>query len=157
MTLSNFQTNKRATLLHPASFIKKKLFEDNLYDESYRILGDVKLFIAQIIFKNCSVKYIPEVLTDFYADGRSNSPKYWPIVVAEREKIFKELLPPRMLKDYKLVFQVKDLELKKHLPFLNKTTGFQLFISKMIGFMIGVYKILRPGIVKRPSSGIVSL
>lgn len=143
LTLANFNTNNRATISHPAAFIKRSLFDNNLYDETYKIIADIKFFIEQIIFKNCTVHYIPTVISNFMLDGLSSNPKNWAATINERERIFIELLPPRILKDYEFVYLAKDSLLLKYLPTLNKTTGFQRITATVVGFMIKIYQFTR--------------
>ncbi|MBN1181560.1 MAG: glycosyltransferase [Bacteroidales bacterium] len=143
LTMANFNRNNRATISHPSSFIKRELFKNNLYDESYKIIADIKFFIEQIIMQNASAQYIPLVISNFSVDGLSSNPDSWAATIKERERIFHEFLPERVLKDYELIYQFRDSSLLKHMPFLNNTTGFQVVVSKVVGFMIWVYKLLR--------------
>ena len=64
LTISNFNSNIHKTIMHPASFIRSSLFEKGLYDESYRIIADIKFFIQKIIIENCTVEYLPFVVTN---------------------------------------------------------------------------------------------
>jgi len=141
--LANFNTNIRATISHPSSFLKRKLFENNLYDENYKIIADIKFFIEQIIFKNCSVKYISLVISNFYLDGMSSNPANWNATIEERKRIFKEFLPPRVLKDFELLDICKDSSLVKYMPLINKTSGFNKLVSIVVGSMVKVYKFFK--------------
>lgn len=143
LTLANFNTNTRSTISHPASFIHKTLFERGLYDESYKIIADINFFIDRIIIQNCSVEYIPYIITNFNSDGVSSNPSNWAQTIEERTRIFKELLPPRILKDYELIFQVKDSSLLKFIPFLEKTTGLNNLATKILRSLIKLYKIIK--------------
>lgn len=40
----------RGTVLHQASFFRKELFDENRYDESYKIVSDWKFYIQTLIF-----------------------------------------------------------------------------------------------------------
>lgn len=143
LTLANFNTNNRATISHPSSFIKRNLFDQHLYDENYKIIADIKFFIEQIIFNNCTVKHLPFVISDFYLDGLSSNPENWKATIKERNRIFEEFLPPRVLKDYELIYKVRDSKLLAYIPLLNKTTGFQNMVSKVVGLMVAAYKLFK--------------
>ena len=47
-----------STLNHQGTFIKSKLFDDMMYDESYRIVSDWKFWIETIIKNNASLEVI---------------------------------------------------------------------------------------------------
>lgn len=143
LTMANFNSNTHATIQHPASFIRKTLFEKGLYDERYRIIADIKFFIDSIIIQNCTVQYLPFVIANFNLDGLSSNPANWSKTINERERIFRELLPPRIYKDYELLFQVKDSPLLKFIPFLENTTGLNKLVTKIIGSIISFYKVFK--------------
>lgn len=143
LTMANFNSNTHATVQHPASFIQRSLFDKGLYDEQYRIIADIKFFIDRIILQNCTVEYLPFVITNFNLEGLSSNPVNWAKTIAERERIFSELLPPRILKDYELLFQVKDSPLLKYIPFIEKTSGLKKLVSKGVAFSINIYKLIK--------------
>jgi len=143
LTMANFNTNIRPTILHPSSFIKRKLFANGLYDENYRIIADIKFFIEMIIIKNCSVNYLPFTITNFNLEGLSSNRENWAKTIEERNRIFLEFLPPRILKDYDVYLQVKDSPLLKYLPMLEKTQGLKHLITKIVELIINVYKVLK--------------
>lgn len=143
LTMANFNSNTHATVLHQASFIKKSLFDKGLYDESYKIIADIKFFIESIIIRNCSVEYLPFVISNFNLEGLSNIPENWPKTIKERERIFSEVMPPRILKDYELFFQIKDSELMHYIPLLEKTEGLKRWVNKITISLIKTYKIIK--------------
>lgn len=143
ITLASFNSNKGATIQHPASFIRRSLFENNLYDESYSIVADIKFWIERIILQNLSVEYIQLVITNFSLDGISSNPTYYSKTIKERSRIFKELLPPRILKDYAVLFEIKDSPLLKYIPLLEKTTGLNKLVTKIVGNIVDFYKIVK--------------
>jgi glycosyltransferase involved in cell wall biosynthesis len=88
------------TLAHPSAFISRKLFNVGLYDENYKIAADKKFFIEKIIFQNCSIQQIDMIIVNFNTNGISYSPEYQSISKEENDKIFAQLLLPRISKDY---------------------------------------------------------
>jgi glycosyltransferase involved in cell wall biosynthesis len=145
LCMRNFFTNERATISHPAAFIKRHLFSGELYDESYAIVADNKFFMKQVVINNCSVDYTGLVIADFDTGGLSSKPANWEKTIRERQRIFAELLPPRILKDYELLLQFADSPLLKYMGVLNKTTGFHKLVAGMAGMMTRLYVLVRPG------------
>lgn len=139
LTLANFNSNKSATIQHPAAFIHKSLFVKELYDESYKILADIKFFIDRIIIQNCTIEYLPFPVANFNLEGLSSNPANWNTTIEERSRIFREILPHRILKDYEVFFQVKDSQLLKYIPILEKTSG----LNKLVNCIIKLYMVIK--------------
>lgn len=51
-----------ATLDHQSSFIKRELFKNSLYDESYRLVSDWIFFTEKIVKEQKRVQFIPDVI-----------------------------------------------------------------------------------------------
>lgn len=143
LTMANFNSNTHATIQHPSSFIKRALFEKGLYDENYKIIADIKFFIERVIMQNCTVEYLPYVITNFNLEGLSSNPANWSKTIEERARIFAELLPPRILKDYEIIFRVKDSSLLKYIPALEKTDGLKKVVTRIVAFIIRGYTLFR--------------
>lgn len=78
------------TLPHPATFIKKTIFEKiGLYDENLKIVSDWKFFIESICKFNYSYFRIDETLSTFYLDGLSSDFKNKDAIYEERKKVLK--------------------------------------------------------------------
>ena len=76
------------TLPHPATFIKKQLFETvGLYNERFKIVSDWKFFIESICKFNCSYIRIDETLSTFYLDGLSSRPQNKGLIFRERQEV----------------------------------------------------------------------
>lgn len=92
-----------ASITHQSSFIRRNLLLKYPYDEKYRISSDWKFFLQSIILNDCSIKFVNEKVSIFDTNGVSskNSDISW----KERESILKELLPRRILLDYKWMKQ----------------------------------------------------
>ena len=143
LSLANFNSNKHSTVQQPAAFIKRTLFEKGMFDESYKIIADIKFFIDRIVIQNCTVDHLNYVITNFDMKGISSNPSNWGQTIEERNRIFRELLPPRILKDYELFFQIKDSPLLNHIPFLEKTSGLNRLIVRFVIWSIKIYKAFR--------------
>jgi glycosyltransferase involved in cell wall biosynthesis len=96
------------SLPHQASFIKRKLFDDSLYNESYRIVSDWDFFIKKIIFENCTYKYLHFDIIYFDIVGQSATND---IHREERSLVFDKILPEKIQSDYKMMEYYKNLRL----------------------------------------------
>lgn len=83
-------------LPHPATFIKKELFDIvGLYDESFKIISDWKFFILAIHRYHCSYLKVNETLSTFYLDGISSKENY----LHERNQVLEDYFSASIL-DY---------------------------------------------------------
>lgn len=89
---------------HQASFIRREVALRHPYDEKYRIVSDWKFFIEALIFDNCSFYYTDTIVVDVDMKGISNT--NYALDKHERESVMRELLPERVLKDYKLLSSI---------------------------------------------------
>jgi glycosyltransferase involved in cell wall biosynthesis len=120
---------------HQSSFIKKTLFENNLYDENFKIASDWKFFIDVLIFKSCTYKNIDVIVADFDATGISSVASK--LNEMERTKILKEFLPERIYTDYVRLAKA-DSTLLELTPFFNNTNGFQKLIFNVVAILIKI-------------------
>lgn len=83
----NFEYFLTKTLPHPASFIKKRLFEKyGLYDENMTICSDWAFFINVIGDRKCSYKHIKESISIFFFDGMSSLPQNIELIRKEKKE-----------------------------------------------------------------------
>ncbi|WP_170179696.1 glycosyltransferase family 2 protein [Flavivirga rizhaonensis] len=76
------------TLPHPATFIKKEVFDKvGLYDENLKIVSDWKFFMDSICKNNISYKKINAPLSTFYLDGMSSNSNNKRVIVNERQQV----------------------------------------------------------------------
>lgn len=112
------------TLPHPATFIRKEVFNKiGLYDESLKIVSDWKFFIQSICKFNYSYKRIDETLSTFYLDGLSSDHSNGNIILAEKQKVLISDFQAH-LEDDKLLF-----ELKKTVANLKESKKIKLLIK----------------------------
>ena len=83
---------------HNATFIKRQLLIDHPYDEKFRIVSDWKFFVETIILHTSSYRIIDNVIADFDCTGLSSKNRDW--CQEERQIVFKELFPSRVMLDY---------------------------------------------------------
>lgn len=92
----------KASLGHPATLIKKRLFDRlGLYDESLRIVADWKFFFYSLIRMQCTYTKIDSVLSKFNMDGISA--KNINEVNRERSEVINE-----DFKDYKKLLRLEE-------------------------------------------------
>ena len=89
---------------HQASFIKREIALRHPYDEKYKIVSDWKFFIEALVFDNCTFYYTDTIVVDVDMEGISNT--NYDLDRKEREQVMKELFPPRVLKDYRLLASI---------------------------------------------------
>lgn len=63
------------SLHHQSCFFKKKLFNNSLYDENYKIVADWKFYIEQLIFYHCTFLRIPVKVAIYEGGGISETNK----------------------------------------------------------------------------------
>jgi glycosyltransferase involved in cell wall biosynthesis len=78
------------TLPHPATFIKRKLFDINgFYHEGFKIVSDWKFFLESICRHNCSYNRIDKTLSTYYLDGISSKSENFKLIFEERQLVLK--------------------------------------------------------------------
>lgn len=63
------------SLHHQACFFRRQLFDNALYDESYKIVADWKFYIEQLIFHNATFCRMTEVVAIYEGGGISDTNK----------------------------------------------------------------------------------
>lgn len=90
----SFQHFVEGSLPHPASFIKRTVFDTvGLYDESLQIVADWKFFLDAICRFNISYKHIDKTIAVFYLDGLSSLAKNQALLQEEKKAVLKKCYP----------------------------------------------------------------
>lgn len=87
-----------STLPHQGCFIKRGLFENEMYDENLKIVSDWKFFMSCIVNNDCSFTQTSIVITKCEPRGASSNIDE---LLMEKDKILKEYLYPGIYNDYK--------------------------------------------------------
>lgn len=82
---------------HQATFIRRSLFQECLYDESLKIVSDWKFFLWMIVFQKKTYVIVDNIVADFEEFGISSNRYRCDI---ERKKVLEQILPPAILLDY---------------------------------------------------------
>ena len=81
-------------LPHPATFIKRTLFENqSFYNENLRIIADWEFLLKAIVVYNSSYKFIDLLISDFDNSGVSSDSSSKMKIELERQKVFNDVFP----------------------------------------------------------------
>lgn len=80
----------RRPINHQSTFIKRELFSDELYDESYKIIADGKAFM-QWMMKGAKFFHLDTFVADFYMGGGHN--QNTETITLERKRVIDETVP----------------------------------------------------------------
>ncbi|HPF12326.1 MAG TPA: glycosyltransferase family 2 protein [Flavobacteriaceae bacterium] len=84
----------KKSLPHPATFIKKALFEAHFfYSESYKIVSDWEFFMYVILKGNASFKHLGMPITYFDETGMSNNKEYRKVLQNEKRLVMEHRFP----------------------------------------------------------------
>ena len=133
------------SLYHQASFIKRKLFDNDHYNENLKIISDAEFYLKKIILGKCSYEHIGLPVVYYNTGGLSSSDKAGKIIKEERKYLHEKYFPEYILDDYAELLQYKRSPLYDLIPELNKTTGFKHFVAKVDRMLIAVYKMIKKG------------
>lgn len=92
------------TLPHQSTFFKKELFDSTPYDESLRIVADIKFYIQKICVEQCSVQLIDNIICRREPDGVSKA--YNERRVREHKQVVETVLPYGAIQDYETLYQL---------------------------------------------------
>lgn len=123
-------------LPHQSGFIKRTLFNDSLYDENLRIVGDWKFYMQQIVCNERTVKLTDLVVSRREQGGISNANST--LNTEERLKVLHEILPPGVIKDYDSLAKLDKTSLYKLLNICdsNKSRKWLIYCIKIINRII---------------------
>ena len=131
MTFSN------GAIPHQATFHKRSLFIDSLYDETLKISSDWKFFFQKIILGNATYNLMPVVVCSYDTTGISNINTEW--ASKERNQIISENLPSRVIKDYER-YKDKECEMLDLIPKFKYTRTINKVITGFAKIVLYLYK-----------------
>lgn len=131
------------SLPHPASFIKRELFLNEMYSENYLIVSDWEFFIKNIILKDCTTKHMSIGVSNFLDGGISSTN---PILTKEeRRKVLNNLFPPKVYNDLLKLSIIERSPLCDIIPQLNHTRKFQKRMKRLILFLFKLNQTFKRG------------
>jgi len=87
-------------LCHQSTFFKRSLFDDQQYDENFKLVSDWD-FTVRLLFENKSFKHIPFIVCNFEGDGESS--KNDKLFFQERATVLEHYYPKAYIEDFRLV------------------------------------------------------
>lgn len=123
---------------HQATFHKRSLFQDSLYDEKLKISSDWKFFFHKIIIENSSYTLMPVVVCSFDTTGISNTNS--DLASRERTQIIKDCIPERIIKDYER-YKDKNCEMLDLIPQFKYTRTVNKIITGFTKIVLHISKI----------------
>lgn len=124
------------SLPHPASFIKRQLFDNSLYTESYRIVSDWEFWIKKIIMEGVSYKHISLTISRFDTTGISSNSQR---CNEERELVLQRLFPRMIYSELMSWYEIKSQPCFPLFKEISKTKKFQRRIQPLIRTMLKIH------------------
>lgn len=130
-------------LCHQAEFIKRTRFACSQYDESYRIVADMKFVADDMITRGATYSALPITVADYDLSGISATNTE--LVRQERLRIPNEVLPPIFRSDYQTLLYGDSLLIKIAIKLRNNTLAYNLLsiIAGMVFFPIWLFRVLK--------------
>ena len=127
LTMFQFYRN---SIPHPASFIKRSLLGEDMYDENYQIISDWDFFVKKIIIEDCSYRYLAYPISVFQKGGVSETNRS----VHHKEAVDgrKKYLPPRMIADYEKLVLYDNLKMEFLVEHYSSRTGIKRLIPYLL-------------------------
>ena len=132
----SMMTFYKGAIPHQATFHKKSLFKNSMYDETLKISSDWKFFFQKIIPENASYNLMPVVVCSFDTGGISNTNTEW--AAKERKQIISESLPARVIKDYER-YKDKECEMLELIPQFKYTRTINKVITGFAKIVLYLY------------------
>lgn len=89
-----------SSLVHPATFIKKELFNTlGSYNEGNKIVSDWEFFIKAILINNCTTKKVDVMMAEIEDGGISRDESYLKLLAKEKESVLNKYFDSKELKE----------------------------------------------------------
>lgn len=132
----SLMTFYKGTIPHQATFHKRSLFQNYLYDETLKISSDWKFFFQKIILENATYNLMPIVVCLFDTTGISNTNTDG--AAKERNQILSEIIPGRVIKDYER-YKDKECEMLDLIPQFKYTRTINKVITLFAKIVLYLY------------------
>ncbi len=126
---------------HPASFIRKSLFEKEQYNEQYKIVSDWAFFIEKIILENRTTKHIPYAISNFSDGGVSSKEENKKLINQEKEDVLHKLFPDKVLESINKLIHIEQSILYDTLFQENHSKSFQKKAKRFIRIYCKIHKL----------------
>lgn len=123
------------SLSHPATFIKRKLFNTvGLYNEQNYIVSDWEFFLKLIIYYDFTYRHLPVFLSYHDKNGISSSPTHSSILTKERLDVLKRNLSSFILDDYERLKQYDRSKIIQCIVRFKETSLYKIILNSIIKF-----------------------
>jgi glycosyltransferase involved in cell wall biosynthesis len=139
----NLQFLYFSSLAHPSSFIKRKLFEQKLYDESLMIVSDWKFFFEKIVLESCGLNYLDIPVAYFNMYGLSERTDMKEIMKQERQMVLNDLFPPLVLSALNELHHLSGMKPVAHIVEIQKYKGLRTVVFGFIRIALRGYQKIR--------------
>lgn len=129
----------KTALPHQACFIHHSLFQKQLYNTEYKIISDWIHTMENIIFNDCSYKYIDIVIAEVDGNGISTNQEK---LMEERIKWIKSKFPKAILDALSELYEYRISELAPFIQPISQTKKFKKRIRKLISFLLKINNII---------------
>ncbi|MEP2934947.1 MAG: glycosyltransferase family 2 protein [Gilvibacter sp.] len=96
------------SLPHPATFIRRSLFKDQLYNEELKLVSDWQFFMKALFYEHATYQHLKLIVSNFDTTGFSNNPEYKGKMEHERHWVMENDFP-LLYKDIKSQMIQEDL------------------------------------------------
>ena len=124
------------SLGHPASFIRRSLFQDSLYSESFKIVSDWEFFVKKIVLEAVSYKHVERTISVFDTSGVSSQSLN--LCNKEREQVLLHFFPGMLLDSLQSAAYIRKQPLYELFCELSATRRFQYRVKPFIAFLLKV-------------------
>ena len=123
------------TLPHQSSFFKRELFNDSPYDESLKLVADVKFYIQKICVEQCSVHLVDDIICRREPDGISLTQNKQRL--QEHQRVIEEVLPPGAILDYETLYLLDKNTMYKLMQLIEHTNSrrWLMYCIKIINYL----------------------
>lgn len=114
------------SISHQSAFIRREIFEGNMYDESYRIVSDWKNWIIWLL-QGKTFTYLPMAVSRFDIEGLSNTRT--DLRIKECQQVLDEFFPPAVISEFKRLqdYDMKIFYFQELVPIYEHLTHRRLF------------------------------
>ena len=81
------------SLPHPATFIRRSLFKDHLYNEDLKLVSDWQFFMKALFYEKATYQHLKLIVSNFDTTGFSNNPAYKEKMEQERHWVMENDFP----------------------------------------------------------------
>lgn len=121
---------------HPSTFIKRCLFENDLYSEDLKIAADWEFFFKKIVVEGCSYKHVNRTVSIYNLDGLSATAVG--VGDSERILILSRLFSPILYNEMKYLIEIEKSPFVELIPKLSETKRFQYKMKNLVAFLLKV-------------------